>query len=138
LRGAWREGMQIIKYLASMLFVQLIVLSVYVSLKFLDLKSTAVLLIFNFLFISLTWKLNGDSTRKLGLLATGNMLGLAWNYAVYSLVFEVTGLGGIFGVLSTIVYPFLDSIWIVTFWSLSLTVLPKPRILEAEKPQLDY
>lgn len=131
--------MQIKNRLASVFFVQLIILSVFASNLFIDLKSTAILLIFNFLFVSITFQLNGSYSRKLGLLALGNMLGLLWNYTFAS--FAVVGasfFGETFSIIYTISYPFLDSLWIVTFWSLSLTVLPRPQILQAERPQFDY
>jgi hypothetical protein len=131
--------MQIKNRLASVFFVQLIILSVFASIQFIDLKSTAILLIFNFLFVSITFQLNGSYSRKLGLLALGNMLGFLWNYTFASFaVVDASFFGETFSIIYTISYPFLDSLWIVTFWSLSLTVLPRPQVLQAERPQFDY
>ena len=131
--------MQIKNRLASVFFVQLIILSVFASIQFIDLKSTAILLIFNFLFVSITFQLSGSYSRKLGLLALGNMLGFLWNYTFASFAFAgASFFGETFSTIYTISYPFLDSLWIVTFWSLSLTVLPRPQVLQAERPRFDY
>ena len=131
--------MQIKNRLASVFFVQLIFLSIFASTQFIDLKSTAILLIFNFLFVTLTFQLNGSFSRKLGLLALGNMLGFLWNHTFAS--FAIVGaafFGETFSTIYTISYPFLNSLWIVTFWSLSLTVLHRPQVLQAERPLFDY
>jgi len=62
--------------LAMGLFVEAIILCLIVSYRFVNLQSTATLLIFNALFVSLTFQLNGKFNRKLGLLALGNIIGL--------------------------------------------------------------
>jgi hypothetical protein len=131
--------MKIKNCLSCILFIQIIALSVYASILHIDPKSTAILLIFNFIFITLTWRLKGEACRKIGLLAVGNLLGLLWNYVFYTFAVESAVLfGDGFSKLYLIFYPFLSSLWIVTFWSLSLTVLPKPKALPAERPYLDY
>jgi len=89
-----------------------------------NLQSTIILLIFNAFFISLTIQLNGPFNRKLYLLASGNVIGFSWNFIFYSLAMVGTGFfGKDFNILFTVFFPFLSSLWIVSFWSLSLTVL---------------
>ncbi len=89
-----------------------------------NIQSTAALVIFNVLFITLMFQLRGSLNRKLGLLTLGNLLGLCWNSTFNS--FDVAGtvfFGTNFTFLYMIFFPFLSSVWIISFWSLSLTIL---------------
>ena len=65
--------MKTLSVLAMGLFVEAIMLCLIASFRFVNLQSTATLLIFNALFVSLTFQLNGKLNRKLGLLALGNL-----------------------------------------------------------------
>jgi len=40
-------------------------------------------MIFNLLFVSLTFQLNGTINRKLGIMALGNVIGLLWSFTLY-------------------------------------------------------
>lgn len=111
--------------------MQLIALCLIASLSFINLESTLTLLLFSFLFASLTFQLNGTMSRKLSLLALGNFVGLFWNFvfskfaltgAEYFATFNATA---IFDAFYTIFYPVLTLMWVVPFWSLSLSALPK-------------
>ena len=57
------------------LVIEAIALCLIASFRFINIESTATLLIFNLLFLSLTFQLNGTLTRKLGMLALGNVIG---------------------------------------------------------------
>lgn len=72
--------------------------------------------------------LNGEFNKKLGLLLLGNVTGLVWNYLFH--VFSVNALASFdnFSVVYTIVYPFLNSLWVISFWSISLTFLRRQNI----------
>jgi len=86
--------------------------------------SPPMLILFNFLFVALTFPLNGKLTRKLCILLMGNVIGLVWNY-LFSL-FAAAGanfFGNFFDALYIILNPFLNLIWIVSFWSMGLTAL---------------
>jgi hypothetical protein len=115
-----------IQSLALVLFVLVIILCFLTSYRRLDLQSTITLLIFNLFFVSLFFQLNGSPTLKMGTLTAGNILGLFWN-----LVFQYISAAGIayfglaFNVFFAIIYPVLNLMWIVPFWSLSLSFLPK-------------
>jgi len=61
------------------LFLEAIALCLITSFRFINIESTATLLIFNLLFLSLAIHLNGTLNRKLGILALGNLIGLFWN-----------------------------------------------------------
>jgi hypothetical protein len=71
---------------------------------------------------------------KIGLLALGNIMGLFWNYIFKAFVEAGTlTFGEIFTNLYTISYPFISSLWIISFWSLSLTALHYPKETMVEK-----
>ena len=115
------------------LFLEAIALCLITSFRFINIESTVTLLIFNLLFLSLTLQLNGSLNRKLGMLALGNIIGLFWNFALY--FFSITGVmffGEIFNVFYAVFYPLLNFMWIVSFWSLSLSVLPNPKSMHTE------
>jgi hypothetical protein len=110
------------------LFLEAIVLCLITSFRFINIESTATLMIFNLLFVSLTFQLNGTINRKLGMMALGNVIGLLWSFVLY--FFAITGatfFGEIFRVFYAVIYPVLNFMWIVSFWSLSLSVLPNPN-----------
>ena len=115
----------------SGLFLTAIALCVIAALQFINLEAALILLFFNLIFICLTFELNGTPSIKLGMLALGNAIGLLWNIVLFS--FAATGslyLGEAFNVFCGIIRPFLNFMWIISFWSLSLSVFPKP-----EKPR---
>jgi hypothetical protein len=115
------------------LFLEAIALCLIICFRFINIASTATLLIFNLFFLSLIIHLNGTLNRKLGILALGNIMGLFWNFVLY--YFAIAGViffGEPFNVFYTVSYPFLNFMWIVSFWSLSLAVLPKPKSMQTE------
>lgn len=118
------------------LFVETIALCLITTFRFINIESTATLLIFNLLFLSLTFQLNGALNIKLGMLALGNIIGMFWNFVLHFLTIAgVTFFGEVFNVFHAVFYPFLNFMWIVSFWSLSLAILPKPKsMLEEVKP----
>jgi hypothetical protein len=121
-----------INRVVSILLVEVIILClvasyflIYPSTNRADqIQSTATLTIFNVIFMSLFFHLNGSLNLKLSLLALGNFTGLCWNFIFNS--FDVAGslvYGETFSRLCVILFPFLSSLWIVSFWSLSLTLV---------------
>jgi len=102
----------------------------YMLLSFPDIgnQSVFMLAIFNFLFVSLIFPLNGTLTRKLSMLLAGNIIGLLWNYLFSMLVATVANyFGEFFNTVYIILNPFVNLIWIVSFWSISLTVLANSK-----------
>ncbi len=98
-----------------------------VSLVFISPESTIVLFIFDFLFVSLAFQLKSPLTMKLLLLGLGNLLGLFWNFILY--LINIVGMeyfGELFRIFYALAIPVLNISWVVTFWSLSLSVLAKP------------
>jgi hypothetical protein len=115
------------------LFLEAIMLCLITSFRFINIESTVTLLIFNLLFLSTTFQLNGPRNRKLGMLALGNVIGLFWNFFLYFFAIAgVTLFGEIFNIFYAVFYPLLNFMWIVSFWSLSLSVLPNPKSMHTE------
>ena len=120
--------MKALNYLFSILSIGAIIVCLVVAFRIINLQSIVSLVIFNVLFISLPFQLNGSLNRKLCLLALSNMTGLSWNYIFNLFAIVATEVfGKIFLDIYTVFFPFLSSIWIVSFWALSLTVLHRNR-----------
>jgi hypothetical protein len=91
-------------------------------------ESVYMLVIFNFLFVSLTFPLDGTLTRKISMLLIGNVVGLFWNYLFSLFAYTVAYyVGGFFSTLYIILSPFVNLVWIVSFWSISLTALANSK-----------
>jgi hypothetical protein len=98
----------------------------FASFCFINVESTITLLIFSFLFGTITSQLNGTVIRKIGLLAVGNILGLFWNLVFYQFASVGTSaFGEIFEIFYVMIFPFLNMLWIVSFWSLSMGYFSK-------------
>ena len=85
--------------------------------------------VFNFLFIFLIFPLEGPLLRKVFLLLSGNIVGLAW-YLVQSSFGAASAyyVGAYtFEVIHVVVGPIVDLIWIVSVWSLGLSFLASAR-----------
>jgi hypothetical protein len=124
---------EVSRAISIIFFLEIVTLCLIASWLLINFETTILLLIFNFMFVSLTFQLNGTLTQKLGLLAIGNALGLFCNFTFVSLGIvgnEFIGQG--FNVLYAIFYPIGNTLWIVAFWSLSLTALPKPANFKPE------
>ena len=115
------------------LLLELTALSVLVTYCWVDAQSGAILIIFNVLFFSLFSQLNGNVCVKLLLLVAGNVIGMVWSYSfhmliLYAISYEVASTTALHTIY-TIVYPFLNTFWVIAFWSLSATVLHGGRNL---------
>jgi hypothetical protein len=100
------------------LFLEAIALCLLISFRFINIASTATLLIFNLLFFSLTIYLNGTLNRKIGILSLGNITGLFWSFVLhYFAIAGFTFFGETFNVFYAVSYPFLNFMWVVSFWS---------------------
>lgn len=98
----------------------------FLPLYFLKLPDEAFfkLALFNILFASLIFPLNGTLTKKIFILVIGNIIGLVWNYLFYLFAYAAANsLGNLFSIPYMILSPFMNLVWIVTFWAVSLTFL---------------
>jgi len=103
-----------------------IILLIYLSLHhILDEYALIYFSIFNFLFIFLLFPLEGPLFRKIYLLVAGNIVGLVWyliksSFGAASVFYLGTDALKIFAV---VIGPIIDLVWVVSVWSLSLSVL---------------
>jgi len=92
-------------------------------------ESSFMLVIFNFLFVSLVFPLDGALLTKLLMLMMGNIVGWSWNSASDFLANTLAeSMGRFFTAIYVILSPLMNLMWIVPFWSVSLTVVMGKRI----------
>ncbi|MEM3881384.1 MAG: hypothetical protein QXD19_06525 [Candidatus Bathyarchaeia archaeon] len=121
-------------HIVTALFLEVIALCLIASLRFINIESTIALLIFNLLFLSLTFQLNGSLSRKMSMLALGNIIGLAWNFSLN--LFAATGtefFGEIFTAFYALLQPIFNFMGIISFWSVSLSFFTPENMREAVK-----
>jgi len=102
--------------IASLIFLEAIILCLIASFRLINLQSTVTLLIFNILFVSLIFQLNGSVLKKICMLTAGNMIGLFWNLIFH--YFSLAGyayFGVAFNAFYTLIYPILNLMWIVPY-----------------------
>ena len=85
--------------------------------------------VFNFLFVFLLFPLEGQLFRKVYLLVAGNIVGLLW-YFIKSSFGEVSVF--YFGtdalrIITVVIGPIIDLVWVVSVWSLSLSMLASTK-----------
>jgi hypothetical protein len=107
-----------------------IILLIYLSLhQILVERALVSITIFNFLFVFLLFPLEGPLFRKLYLLVAGNIVGLVWYFIMSSF-----GAASVFylgtdtsEIIIAVIWPIIDLIWIVSVWSLSLSMLASAK-----------
>jgi hypothetical protein len=116
---------QVISRLATGLFAIVVILCLLLCYRYADTQSAVTMVIFNLFFISLFFLLRGSMLLKALMLAAGNLFGLLWNLTFYYVsAGAVADFGGSCNILLSLIYPFLNLMWVVPFWSLSLSFLP--------------
>ena len=105
-------------------FAAAILLAHFQLFRLLDISALVAVSFFNMLFVFLLFPLEGTLFRKLVLLFAGNSVGVLW-YIIQS-SFEDVFLflnADTFKIIILVAKPLLDFVWIVSVWSLSLSVL---------------
>lgn len=120
----------ILGFFAGVIVIYIIILSFYLV----NIEAALMLMIFDFLFVSLVFPLDGSFVKKIGLLLIGNVIGLLWN-SVFSSFSYVAAcyFGGFLNVLYMILNPLLNLIWVVSFWSISLSVLASSKKVKVNR-----
>ena len=94
-----------------------------------SLSAQIAITLFHLLFVFLLFPLQGPLLRKVGLLLAGNFVGGLW-YLIRSAFQEASVIFlniDALKVIAIVVSPIIDFIWIVAFWSLSLSVLASTK-----------
>jgi hypothetical protein len=110
--------------LVTTLFIEIVIVCLFFAFLHINLESTIALIIFNGLFISIIFQLNGSLTRKMLILTVGNVLGVFCNFLFFQ--FSDAGVkyfGTIFTAFYSLIFPFVNITWIVPFWSFSVSFL---------------
>jgi hypothetical protein len=97
------------------------------------------LVVFNVFFVCMLFPLNGSLERKLAVLALGDIICLIWNTMFSMLVGSLAvyvwvGFNALFIMLS----PLLNSLWVVSLWSISLTFLANSGKGKGTVAESDY
>lgn len=118
--------MKALNTLATLLAVETISLCLIASYRIIfDHRATLTLLIFNLFFASVIFQLNGTFPKKIYVLTIGNAIGLFLNIIFfYFSTYGCSIFGQTFNAFYTLIFPILNLMWIIPFWSLSLGFLP--------------
>lgn len=106
-----------------------IILAHFHLIHTLSLSAMIAISLFNLLFVFLLFPLEGPLLRKVSLLLAGNLVGALW-YLIQSAFQEASVFFlsiDAFKVVAVVVSPIIDFIWIVSLWSLSLSVLASTK-----------
>jgi hypothetical protein len=111
----------------SVLVAALVLLHYQLTPNF-DLSAVVSIGFFNLLFLFLLFPLEGPLLRKTVLLIGGNTVGVLWYFVQLSLADAFSVLNtDTFKIITLIVTPLIDFVWIVAVWSLSLSMLASYR-----------
>jgi hypothetical protein len=101
-----------------------LLLAIYHNLLPLNLEVAQNLFTFNILFLLILMPLKGSLARKIAILLVGNVLSFLWSTLFCLLVCVTVGqMGGMLHLLYALLSPMLNVLWVVAFWSTSLTFL---------------
>ena len=110
-------------------FAAVIILSHFQLVQILDISALVAISFFNLLFVFLLFPLEGTLLRKIVLLFAGNIVGLLWYLIQLSLkeasMFFLST--DAFKIITIVTKPLIDFVWIVSIWSLSLSVLASAK-----------
>ena len=110
-------------------FAAAIILSHFQLVQILDISALVAISFFNLLFVFLLFPLEGTLLRKIVLLFAGNSVGLLW-YLIQLSLKEVSMFflsTDAFKIITILAKPLIDFVWIVSIWSLSLSVLASTK-----------
>lgn len=105
--------------------------TLFATFQFIQMLDTAALVsmgFFNSLFVFLLFPLQGSLRCKISLLLAGNVVGVLWHFLFASfenLFFVITA--GNFNIAFLVFSPFANFMWIVSVWSISLSILAKSK-----------
>jgi hypothetical protein len=108
------------QYLHVVIGVVIVLVLIFVLQYFLNGSALISLVIFNLLFLLLTFPLNGSLWRKIVWLVLGNGVGVLWS--LIRLSFSLV-LGADFYGIDFFLSHVIDFLWIVPIWSLALSSL---------------
>ena len=84
-------------------------------------------MVFNLLFVLLTFPLRGPVWCKILWLGMGNIIGLVWNFFRGFLIALAVEAGGAQNVVTLVIGPAVDFLWMVPVWALGLSALAEAQ-----------
>ena len=106
-----------------------ILLTHFRLVRIFDVSALVAISFFNVLFVCLLFPLEGTLLSKIALLFAGNSVGVLW--CLIQLAFQEASFFFLstdaFKVIALIGKPLIDFVWIVSIWSLSLSVLASAK-----------
>ena len=109
-------------------FAASILLMHFQLFRILDNSALVAVTFFNILFVFLLFPLNGKLLQKITLLLIGNSIGILWyiTQLFFGDIFSFMNADA-FKIIILVAKPLVDFVWIVSVWSLSLSVLASYR-----------
>ncbi|WGM89325.1 MAG: hypothetical protein NUK63_10530 [Candidatus Bathyarchaeum tardum] len=107
------------------------VATLFTSFQFIQMLDSVALVsicFFNFLFVFLLFPLEGILSHKIILLVAGNIVGIVWHFVILSfesMFFCFTA--GNFKLVFLVFSPLANFMWMVSLWSISLSILAKNK-----------
>ena len=108
-----------VTHLAFGIFVTAVLSCIFLLFQYLSIEDTVVLTAFNVVFVSMTFPLNGSLAVKVTMLLGCEVVGSLWIRMFSVLASRNEGIASVFYFLS----PFVNLGWVITFYSVTLTVL---------------
>jgi len=105
-----------------MIGLGIVPLFVFLSHCILEESALVSIMIFNLMFLLVTFPLKGPLWCKILWLGLGNLVGLVWNLIRLSLINATAELVA-FRFLHFVIGPAIDFLWMVPIWSVGLSVL---------------
>jgi len=106
----------------------IIVVSLYFLLySTLDETALVSIMVFNLLFVFLTFPLRGPVWCKILWLGMGNIIGLMWNFVRAFLIALTVEAGGDLNVVTFVTGPAVDFLWMVPVWALGMSALAEAQ-----------
>ena len=123
--------MNILKGLMILLCTEIILFCMFGSFILSYFHCFATLMMLNFLLLTLFCRLEGSLIVKIFTLSIGNILAVSINWLFSTLTITVYEFFRFpFSGIINIGYPILSIMWIVPFWSLSLTLLAQTKTIK--------
>lgn len=126
--GPRRESPQYLHMAIGTVIALFVYPLLYSAIEGSTLISIIPIILFNFLYVSTIFPLDVSLWRKVCLLLFGNIIGWAWNFIESSFATIATYyFGDAFNIVHVIAGPIVNSIWIVSIWSLGLSTLSSEK-----------
>jgi len=117
---AYKERPQFLHLAIGFIIVVFLYFLVYPTL---DETALVSVMVFNLLFVLLTFPLKGPVWCKILWLGMGNIIGLVWNFIRAFVIALAVEVGGALNFVTFVIGPAVDFLWMVPIWALGLSAL---------------